>query len=234
MSNTNFDYLFSKAKSLFNSNDLINALQLAEEAYKIVPESKKMELFEFFGGLYNNLQDKDKAIEFYKKALEKAIRDESKMSILNKIALLYAGKKDIPKSIEYYEACLKIAENINDLEKMMIILKNLGKLYTKNKQYINGLRCHERSLALKRLAGDKLGEAQNLRYIGQDYEASGNYEIARDYYLKSLEIYESIGNQEGIKKLSELLDNLDELESEMEEEDLIDTWNAKYDEYDFF
>ena len=43
-------------------------------------------------------------------------------------------------------------------------------------------------------------EASSLRYIGIVYDLQGNYLIAFDYYLKSLKIFEKLGNKKGVYK----------------------------------
>lgn len=235
MKQATFESLFSLAKHHFNENELIKSLQNLEEAMQYAEESDMQQAFSLYGNLYNNLENKEKALEFYKKALDKTLNIRDKISTLNKIALLYAGLEKYAEAIENYEKCHEYIQEVNDLEKEMVILKNLGKLYMRNGDYVESLRCHQRSLALKRLSGDELGEAANLRYIGQTYENSGNYEIARDYYEKSLAIYEDLNHQQGIERLNHLLDDLDELQDEMDEERFaMKDWNLSYDRGDFF
>lgn len=235
MKEATFESLFSLAKHHFNERDPIKSLKHLEEAMNYAEDDDMQQAFEFYGKIYNNMENKEKALEYFEKALERTLNIHEKISLLNKIALLHAGLKDYTSAISTYEECQTLLEETNDLSKEMIILKNLGKLYMRNGNYVESLRCHQRSLALKRLAGDQLGEASNLRYIGQTYENSGNYEIARDYYEKSLEIYEKLDYKDGIDKLNKLLDDLDELEEEFEEEQFaMKDWNLSYDRGDFF
>ncbi|MBD3354119.1 MAG: tetratricopeptide repeat protein [Candidatus Lokiarchaeota archaeon] len=230
-----FKNLFESAQHLFNQGKNIKALKNLEEAMKYANEEEQSQGFELFGKIYNRTQEMEKALAYYLKALKGTVNVNNRISILNKIALLYAGKKNYEKSIEYYNKCLEKVQEMADINKEMLILKNLGKLYMRNDEYIDALKCHQRVLALKRLAGDKLGEAANLRYIGQTYENSGNFEIAKDYYMKSVELYKQIGDMQGVEKVQKLIEDLEELEEEIEEEaDLMDDWNIQYDSDDFF
>jgi tetratricopeptide (TPR) repeat protein len=235
MKESNFEAQYSKANELFLKKNYEQALEILENALNNANDEQKSRGFQLYGSIYNETFNKEKALDFYQKGLKIAVNADQKISLLNKIALLYAGMKLFNKSIEFYEKCLKEIQETNDLNKELILLKNLGKLYMHNKQYVDALKCHQRALALKKLSGDIAGQADYLRYIGQDYETSGNYTIARDYYEQSQKLYEKIGSKDEISKINKLLDNLDEIEEELDEEkDIMSEWHIKYDERDFF
>ena len=58
---------------------------------------------------------------------------------------------------------------MNDQTAIAKTLRNLGRLYTLQGDHVKALRYHQKSLEIKRVVGDRLGEARTYETIAQDY-----------------------------------------------------------------
>ena len=128
-------------------------------------DSSKQDIYYKLGNelLYS---EPDKALSYYKKALKMAKKIEDKTGIaacLNQIGIVFQAQGNYQKSLSYYQRSLGVC-----------------------KEWLNSLPFDEdRGRAEKVIAG-------NLLDIGEVNRLLGNYDIAVDFYLQSLKLYEQL------------------------------------------
>lgn len=127
--------------------------------------------------------------------------------VLNLFGAYFQIKGDYLKAIDYYQKSLKIGEEMNDPDAMLVAYGNIGALYIHLAQTKKGLEYQLKSLAigLKFKKDEKLGSVyNNLCLLSSN---SGDQKKAIEYGLKSLEIYKRFNNQSGICSVTGNLGN---------------------------
>ena len=128
---------------------------------------------------------------------------------LNNIGYIYKHQGGISEALEYYHRSLKIQEEIGHKEGIATSLNNLGSIYDDQGDILKGLEYYHKSLKIREEIGDKGGIADSFNNIGYIYYSQGEasnealvmvelFNKALQYYLKSLNIYEEIGDKSGI------------------------------------
>lgn len=125
-------------------------------------------------------------------------------------------KGEFQKALEYNLEGLRLAEEDNNEENIMILCSNSGLTYwnlgemTKSYEYIS------RSLVYKRKRGDKLDIAKSLNNLGLVYSSMGDYLKALEVYQEAYNIVELHGETKGLGILTMNLGLLYERLGEMD------------------
>ncbi|OFY95810.1 MAG: hypothetical protein A3K10_16990 [Bacteroidetes bacterium RIFCSPLOWO2_12_FULL_31_6] len=167
------------------------------------------------GYIYYNQGDIPKALEYYGKSLrlqEKIGNKQGTATSLNNIGAIYKNQGDIPKALEYLGKSLQLQEEICDKEGIASSLNNIGVIYYNQGDIPKALEHYSKSLQLHEEIGDKQGTATLLNNIGFIYQNHGDPLVtsskedalrvgilkALEYYGKSLQLKEEIGDKHGI------------------------------------
>jgi len=114
-----------------NNDKVIELLDRAEDISKDFDDFKYLsEIYNEKGFMYFEIGDREKSLEFYKKALELAERlDEKKLiaMIRGNIGLVYI-ENDKKRSKDYFNDMLSISKDIADKRTEILALNNLGVL----------------------------------------------------------------------------------------------------------
>ena len=155
-------------------------------------ESYANEAFDF----YDN-QDYDKAIMYFKKALELHLqtygeKNAEVSTVYNNIGFIYKEKGDYDSALKYYEKSLAIyLETVGENHPNTAELYNdIGMVYDSKGDYNSALDYYEKSLAIDlQVYGESHPDmATSYNNIGFVYEEKGDYDSALGYYEKSLAI----------------------------------------------
>ncbi|NVO08808.1 MAG: CHAT domain-containing protein [Bacteroidales bacterium] len=110
--------------------------------------------------------------------------------IYNWLGLIYKKQGDLNRSIAFYE---KAIENTSDGYFISLINTNLANIYSLRGDYAKSIFYYKNTLSILEKSNDK----KNYRYIadihhniGFSYYKLGDYKLARDYYLKSIQLAE--------------------------------------------
>lgn len=132
----------------------------------------------------------------------------------------FSDDKDI--ALYYLNKAVKIAKKTNNKKILISAYRYIGYIYKINDPLV-AKNYYEKSLILSRQTKDEIAESYALSAIGVVYEGMlntpGNYEIALEYYLKSLAIRERLGSP-------------DELASSLNETSRVYNWLKMYDKAD--
>ncbi len=181
---------------------------------------------------YNNIGIIYKKQENYKKALENYLQslklreelgDEKLMAdVYNNIGFIYVMQGDYEKALDSQLKALKVRLESNDKRGMSDSYGNIGTIYmyiadsaatTKSNaisMYDKALENHFKALAIRKEIETKLGQADSYNNIGTVYLKQNKLEMAYDFLIKALVIFEEIKYKDGIMEtytaLSEVLD----------------------------
>ena len=146
-------------------------LELAESLTKDFPDNVNATML--LGNLWERHGDATKALEYFKKVLEK---DPKRADVYKGIGWFFMHKEQYERAIEYWQKAIEIDPNIPDMHNNIALA-----LMGQNKQ----------SQAIEELEKDiKVSPRSSFSYflLGQLYLQQNEYEKARDNYEKAIEI----------------------------------------------
>jgi CHAT domain-containing protein/Tfp pilus assembly protein PilF len=191
------------AHSLKKKYDYANAIKHFEMAYAIDkdynPKYAATHLNNI-GFLYSVLGQKQKALEYYEKALpiHKAMGNRpGEATTLNNIGLVYDDLGQKQRALEFYQKALPIRKEVGDRAGEATTLNNIGAVYDNLGQKQKALEFYQKALPIRKEVGDRAGEATTLNNIGAVYSALGQKQKALEFYEKALPIYQSVGHRAG-------------------------------------
>ena len=158
------------------------------------------------GNNYFNTDDNDKAIYYYKKAINSKTDEEIKSGILNNISIVYIKKGEYKKAIQLLLSLISKRKAINNLETFAHINDNLGDAYAKSGQpyalyYLN------QGLKLRKQINDNLGSISSYYHLSEFYELI-NLNLSIKYaliaYKKATKLKSVDSRLNCLKKLIEL------------------------------
>ena len=152
------------------------------------------------GNAYSYLEQVEKAIEHYERALEISIEIgdwRGKGLHLGNLGSAYSDLGQVEKAIEYYKQALDILRKVGDRRGEGSHLGNLGLAYSNLGQVEKSIEYYKQTLDILRKVGDQRGEGANLGNLGSAYIHLGQVEKAIEYYKQALDILRKVGNRRG-------------------------------------
>lgn len=166
--------LYDSSKIYYAAGEYSKAIRVLNKVLsfkKNMPNDSKPEYFKIYnllGVIYKKQGDLNRAIDFYKKALEKT-SDSYYLSLINdNLANIYSLRGDYAKAIYCYENTLSVLEKSNDVNKSRYIVENyynLGYSYYKLGNYYFAMDRYLKSI--------KLAERNRLGGVGETYYSYG-------------------------------------------------------------
>jgi len=138
-------------------------------------ETKKQDYYaETYAEVYlsiGNIYDNDKALEYYKKAIE--LKPDYAMAY-NNIGAIYESKQDYDKALEYYNKAI-------ELEPDVIAYTNIGAIYDRKQDYDKAIEYYNKAIKLK-------PDYATYNNIGAVYAKKQDYDKAIEHYKKATEL----------------------------------------------
>lgn len=157
-------------------------------------------------GIYRQKGDYDKALEYYRQALDLIKDDKEKATAYNNIASVYLDKGDYSKAIEYFQKAIELGERVGDYHGVAQRYISLGATYIKAKNYELAEKYLTEGLKRVQRVGDKYWEAHGYAYLAALYYVEkGNNKLAIDYLTKAYNIFKAIGARADAKEVKEAL-----------------------------
>ncbi|NHJ03538.1 MAG: tetratricopeptide repeat protein [Candidatus Heimdallarchaeota archaeon] len=203
--------VFAKRKSLYQANvGVIHSIrgeydkteEFYHKAHLTAKKSKNKQIISYMisvDGFINLLKgDYEKAEEYFKQGLKIAKEIGNKQEIARSYhyyGILYNYKNERKKSIDFFEKSLFFAENSESKRDLHLILGDAGVAYLNLFKLDEALRFLEKSLTIR----EKHAFVHNdYNFIGYIYHLKNEPAKAIEYYKKSLEICEKIGDKRRI------------------------------------
>jgi len=173
--------------------DAIKYYNKAYQIYQIEKDSFQIsETLKFIGRVYSDKGDSKNALKYYLKSdsLKETLNDlRGKASIYNSIGALYYDARNFKEALSYYQKSLNIAEDLQFKYAIGILHMNIGNIY-------NQL------------------DSVNYWQVDSNLSLSENRKAkAKEHYLISLKISESLHDLQGMSNIYLSLGTVDSLKS---------------------
>lgn len=194
---------YEMALGYITSGENINALNYfikALKAYKIVEDKLGVaKSSNSCGRVYRFLGDYSTSLEYHLRALKsfEMLNDNKGIAastIDAGIAYRNLGNEDL--AIEYYDRALDLSQQTNDLISQVNALVAKGNIFWYQSDFDQSLRFYEKALEISSLpdfTGDNLSGIYNN--IGNVHRQKHNYNMALDFYSKSMAISQETGDK---------------------------------------
>lgn len=217
------------------------ALDCYKKALLIYKEQKHLiglsSIYQNFGVFYHLKGEYDKALEYNKKGLDKAIKYYGEYhavigSIYHNIGITFSVKGDFEKALHNYEKAIQIYKAIfkeND-EDTAHVYESIGDMYMHKKEYDIALLYYKRSLKIRNsIFGKENLKIANMYYnIAKLYHEKKNYNDALLYFRKGLTILQKIYGEEHLLTVS-FYNNIAEVYYKQEEyQEAISNFNRAF------
>jgi len=149
--------------------------------------------------LYFNKEEEENAVGDLTKTLQRAVRSKNKPLIAESnlnLGLFYFSKRNYEAAIQYYEIALSTFIKINYKNGVSLCYQSIGKIYYSKSQFDKAIAYYKLSLALQ--SNDKLNEGNNYHNLAEVYACLDDPKKTTEYYFKSMEIKDLLGNQIGL------------------------------------
>ncbi|MBN4081792.1 tetratricopeptide repeat protein [bacterium AH-315-C07] len=210
--------LFKLCEYYFNSNldtAMIIANDILELSQKIGDEKIISQAMNNTAKGYYIVGDYEISLQYLKRSLAiyHSINDKNGIArTLNNMGIIHKYLKNYHEALECYQKALEIQKEKNNQKEIGYLLNNIGSIYDHLNNYSESLDYYLRSLEIKKNLGNKRDMSSAYNNIGGIYYSQGNsamisgdsiigykkYHEALDYHLKSLKIWEEIGDKKGI------------------------------------
>ena len=149
-------------------------------------------------GVFNEaINEKDSAIYYYDKAIDRLKNDTSPKAIevlsitYTNYANIYLKEGNYKKAIEIYLNSEKMSESIGDKRNQLIALNNVAGCFKELNKYDNALKYYQKALMLSKENKDIKYEGSSNLGIGEIYFLKGNYDKALSHSLIAKDILEA-------------------------------------------
>jgi len=175
------------------------ALSYANKAlrisYEIDDKRSRVTVLKYFGIIYGEQCNYDKALENLFNALqicEETNNDKAKAHILMEIGNVYYPQNDYAKQLEYYLRALKASESIGDRDGMALCHNNIGLVYGLQNCYKKALDAFHAALKISQEINHKGTTATAYLNIASIYELQKKPKLAVKHASKALKLAEKI------------------------------------------
>ena len=152
------------------------------------------------GVVYINRGDYDKALEYFKQALEIREKSIGKADSYNNIGIVYNNRGNYDKALEYLKQALDIYEKVLGKEHPDTAASygNIGTIYANRGDYEKAVEYYKLAVDIyeKVLGKEHPDTAISYNNIGVLYMNRGDYDKALEYYKLALDIREKVLGKE--------------------------------------
>ncbi len=173
-------------------------LDLSESLNKA--DAKAFALF-YIAEYYFNIDDFQKAIEYYNQALPLYQSFDNNNQIMH--IYHYKGRanqylNNYDDALSSYQKAIEIAESIGNKEQSAISYQDIGTLYNDLEKYSLSLYYYEKALEIYKQTNNEKRIAAIYQNIGVLHYNWGDLSKSLEYYLNSLKIYEELQDKQNI------------------------------------
>ncbi|MBN1326579.1 MAG: tetratricopeptide repeat protein [Candidatus Cloacimonetes bacterium] len=195
--------LLKELAEKYLADDPRKSIDFSQQILSLINEDNrdKVIIYNILGEAYENLDDHDNAIHYYKLTVDSSrnVKDnEAKAYALYSLAIIYDDTGVHDKAIIYYSQAAALYQKLDQKGIQANILNNIGLIYEGISVYDKALEYYLQAYDSYRKVDDIEGIGHALNNIGNIYQTIGNFFKALDYYQQSLQNYEKINNESGI------------------------------------
>jgi len=182
-----------------------SALSAYEKSLKIAQEENNIgdmaDSLLNMGGIWTDLGNYEKSIEYIKRALEidrnlgakpNVAKDLNNMGIAIRLkGLAYENAENLEEARDTFLKAMRIARQVGDQILEIQALNNVGSIYADLNQYTDALRYFKLAQEIAKKTGDRSNLGMVFNNIGIIYANLGNLEASTSSYEKAIELASS-------------------------------------------
>lgn len=207
-----FDLTFTIGMEAYNISNYELSLQYLKKAlFDAYTINQKMAVYSALGGIYNNIAEYSKSINYSNKILKIAKKHKIKKTqstALNNLANSYNYLNKFDVAIKYYNDSLKINQDIGDKSGIATSLENIGKIYKKLKKYNSCFEYFNKALKISKNHKLIHIEAVILKDMAEVYREQNNLQDAKTNFILSRRLYEAMNLDAKVKEINKEIENL--------------------------
>jgi len=190
----------------FQKGNIQKALDCFEMTIKVVDsdygEFDKAHALTNMGIISNINNDHRKAMKNYQKALKiyesRKDRQQDQARIHHNIGMTCSDLGEWQSAIRSFESCLKLADEVEDLQLVALTYLNMGKTYMRQNNFLKAKRLTEKALKIFKRTDDTINVAETFHVLGLIAEGEGNSTLAEKHLLYSIKLNEDVHYNEGL------------------------------------
>lgn len=178
----------------------LKAIEILEGMDSLTLQAK---CFRQLGNIYIQLDNQDKALEYFNKSTELYKEDGNLAGVasnLGNIGNLYMSSGDIDHALENFFMALKQFQDLGNEPGVALCYGVIGNAYRKQEDYDQSLKYYMKALEYFEAKGDIYNQSISILNIGVNYKRIGDYNKAEEYFQRSLELSKELGAKVSIRK----------------------------------
>ena len=190
-------YLFLNSESQFRKGNNKEAISLGEEV--INKDADFLAAYPVVADAYMSLGDKDNARKYYFDYMLKSEKFNNKSHLIQayiKFGWFYQLEGEYPKARQLYEKAINLSRQLKDRRNEALALRKLAVWHIDKQDYSQALDLLTKSASINLENPNNLENARNLASdyfdIGLVFANKDDYSAAKDFYLKSLKIFQRL------------------------------------------
>lgn len=188
------------------------AMSYFQRSLKMNEENENLEgcitCYLSIGGVYQQLNKFDKALENRLKALELARKFGARKYIglsLQSTGETYASLGDYQKAMDYFNKGLEFLLEIDNKRQIVKTYLDIGDAQIENnKNYNAAIKNYKKAMEISGRSSILFLQKESCKKLYKAYEDIGNYQRSLDYYKKLSAVNDSIFNRQKSKQIAEL------------------------------
>ncbi len=190
-------YLFLNSEAQFRKGNNQEAVVLGERVIKKDPEF--LAVYPVVANAYQLLGNKDQALKYYFDYVLKSEKLNNKTHLAQayiKLGWFYQLDGQYLRAQELYEKAINLSRQLKDKKNEAVALRKLAVWHIDNKNYAQALDLLTKSASINLESPNNLESAKNLASdyfdIGLVFANKNDYAAARDFYEKSLKLFQRL------------------------------------------
>ena len=190
-------FLFRNAVSQYHAGNNQQALILGEQL--INKDENYLPIYPILASAYQRIGDKDKALKYYFDYVLKSEKLNSQKHLTQayiKLGWFYQLGGKFEKAQELYDKALNLSRQLQNKQNEALVLRKLAVWHIEKKDYAQALDLLTKSVAINLERPHNFESVKNLASdyfdIGLVYMNKNDYSAAKDFYEKSLKIFQRL------------------------------------------
>lgn len=193
----------------YHQGELAQALEqykLAETIFQKIGNIHGLRtVYNNIGVVYDDWQDCDKALQYYKMNLD--LQEEwddpkIKCNILINMGIIHQGYHDFPAARQCFQTCLDLSRSIGFAYSESSAIRKLGDILLAEKDFENALSHYRQSIRIAEQENLTSKVITGLIRIGKAYHQRQDYQEAINYNLQAMEKAKSINDKYSISLIA--------------------------------
>ncbi|MDD5476825.1 MAG: tetratricopeptide repeat protein [Candidatus Omnitrophica bacterium] len=190
-------YLFLNSEAQFRKGNNQAAIVLGEQVIK--KDQDFLAVYPVIANAYQRLGNKDQALKYYFDYVLKSEKLNDKAHLAQayiKLGWFYQLDGQYVRAQELYEKAINLSRQLKDKKNEAVALRKLAVWHIDKKNYGQALDLLTKSASINLESPDNSGSAKNLASdyfdIGLVFANKNDYAAAKDFYEKSLKIFQRL------------------------------------------